>query len=58
MKELEQYEVMLREPGESGRWSLMFKAESFAHAEEQAVDFLKDDKSSKWEIIRIERDYA
>lgn len=56
---LEKYEVLLRHRGDASRWSLMFDAESFSHAEEQALDFMKDDDSMQsYEIIRIERDYG
>ena len=52
---MEQYEVRLRD--ELGNtWSLMFQAESFAHAEEQAWDALKED-TSRSEITSILRDW-
>lgn len=49
-----QYEVILRHETTANRWSLMFQAESFSHAESQAQPYLENG----WEIIRIEKDYA
>ena len=57
MGKLERYEVALRH-FEGTRWSLMFDAESFAHAEEQAIDYQRTVASEGYSIIRIERDYA
>lgn len=56
------FEVMLRYKGKGDRWSLMFSADDFGHAEEQAVNYL-DGVEGKgwgkyWEIVRIEKDYA
>lgn len=53
-RDLEQYEVFLRTT-DGYRWTMLFQAESFAHAEEQAIDALKEDPGN--EIISIERDW-
>ena len=49
------YEVILRDKQSGNRWSMVFSAENFAHAEEQAKDALVE---SYDEIIRIEKDYS
>lgn len=53
---LQKYEVLLRHRRDASRWSLMFEAENFAHAEEQAQDCLREEP--EYEIIRIEKDYG
>ena len=51
---LERYEVKLR--GRDGHtWSMMFSADNFAHAEEQAVDALPANDASI--ITSIELDW-
>jgi hypothetical protein len=55
---LEQYEVLLRHKKDASRWSLLVQADNFGHAEEQAIDYLKDESNHGYEIIRIEKDYA
>lgn len=63
---MSRYEVCLRAKADGGRWSMMFDADDFAHAEDQCVDYLRsnteqdytDKWTEHWEIIRIEKDYA
>jgi hypothetical protein len=58
VREVLQFEVVMRSK-DGGRWSLLFYADDFSHAYEQAIDYLaKDDPGKHWEIIRIEKDYA
>jgi hypothetical protein len=49
-----QYEVVIRDMETEGRWTLMFQADDFAHAEEQAIQFLDEVYN---EIIEIRKDY-
>lgn len=57
---MEKYEVKLRNQHDKSRWSLMFSAENFSHAEEQANDYLRDQDALNlgWEIIEIQKDYG
>ena len=56
MPDLQRYDVHLLTEDGRDPWSMTFQAESFAHAEEQAKDALKDDYSRS-EIVKITRDY-
>lgn len=51
---LEQYECHLLNV-DGHRWSMLFQAESFGHAEEQCIDALPANDASS--IVRIDRDY-
>jgi hypothetical protein len=58
MTELTKYEVILRVRKEDGsidhQWTMVFSAEDFAHAEEQALIVLKDNEDNDSKIERIE----
>jgi len=51
---LEKYEVFIKGKDKMIQsWTLFFEAENFAHAEEQAQDYLDDND----EIVKITKDY-
>ena len=52
---MDQYEITLRDNHTDNRWTMMFWADDFGHAEEQAKDHLEstDDHS---EIISIKKE--
>ena len=51
---METYEVTFRDSENGNRWFLMFQADNFAHAEEQAIDA----NETNDEIVKIDKDYA
>lgn len=53
---MERYEVTVRNKENDYRWTMMFSANNFAHAEEQVNDGNYLD--AKDEIISITKDYA
>jgi len=58
MSELQKYEVRLVVRDADGRidhmWSMTFHAENYGHAEEQAIDVLRENKDNDSKIERIE----
>ena len=52
--DLERYEVIVRNRHFKNRWTMMFWAENYSNAEEQAEPYLEQDD----EIIEINKDYA
>jgi hypothetical protein len=55
---LQKYEVVLRVRKEDGsidhQWTMVFSAENFGHAEEQALNTLRDNEDKDSKIERIE----
>lgn len=62
MAELDRYEVIIRDRKTGDRWSMMFDAEDFAHAYEQATEVSANGDPNYLdaddEIIQIVKDYA
>lgn len=56
MHKLEDYHVTLRDRSNGHRWTPQFSAESFAHAEEQAIDAVRE-TPDQYEIVAIDKDY-
>jgi hypothetical protein len=55
-QQLNKYEVTMLDSFTRNKWTMMFSADNFGHAEEQAWDALKSYKS-KDQIVSITREY-
>ena len=58
---MDKYEVIIRDKQTGNRWSMIFDADDFGHAEDQACDISADGQVSYLaeddEIIRTDKEY-